>query len=53
MTEPVAAYAVPRPAGGHSDFIVYVDEIGDHSLEAIAPEGKTGNKLGMGLKVFP
>jgi hypothetical protein len=38
MTEPVAAHAVPRPAGGHSDFIIYVDESGDHSLESIDPE---------------
>ncbi len=38
MTEPVAAYAVPRPGGGHSDFIIYVDESGDHSLESIDPE---------------
>lgn len=38
MTEPVAAYAVPPPAGGHSDFIIYVDESGDHSLESIDPE---------------
>jgi hypothetical protein len=89
MSEPVAAYAVPRPAGRQSDFIIYVDESGDHSLESIDPEypvfvadltarpigltvlrpgqenraaavlegkfyrDKTGNKLGMGLKVFP
>lgn len=38
MTEAVAAYAVPRPAGGHSDLIIYVDESGDHSLESIDPE---------------
>lgn len=38
MTEPVAPHAVTRPAGGHSDFIIYVDESGDHSLESIDPE---------------
>lgn len=38
MTEPGAAYIVRRPAGSHSDFIIYVDESGDHSLESIDPE---------------
>ncbi len=38
MTEHLPTYAVPRPAGGHSDYIIYVDESGDHSLESIDPE---------------
>ena len=37
MTEPVASYVIPR-AGGHSDYIVYVDESGDHSLASIDPD---------------
>lgn len=38
MTEAVASYVIPRVGGGHSDYIVYVDESGDHSLTAIDPD---------------
>ena len=38
MTEPVASYVIPRAGGGHSDYIVYVDESGDHSLTSIDPD---------------
>lgn len=38
MTEPLPTYAVACPAGKHSDYIVYVDESGDHSLESIDPD---------------
>ena len=37
MTEPVASYVIPRAGGSHSDYIVYVDESGDHSLTSINP----------------
>ena len=37
MTEPVASYVIPRAGVGHSDYIVYVDESGDHSLTSINP----------------
>ena len=38
MTEPVVSYVIPRAGGGHSDYIVYVDESGDHSLTSIDPD---------------
>ncbi len=38
MTEPVASYVVPHTSGSHSDYIVYVDESGDHSLTSIDPD---------------
>lgn len=30
--------SVAAPPGGHSEYIIYVDESGDHSLESIDPE---------------
>lgn len=33
-----AAPAVANPAARHSEFIIYVDESGDHSLESIDPD---------------
>lgn len=38
MTETVASYVISRGVGGHSDYIVYVDESGDHSLTSIDPD---------------
>lgn len=38
MTELLASYAVPKARSDHSDYIVYVDESGDHSLTAIDPD---------------
>lgn len=38
MTEPVASWSSLGFAGGHSDYIVYVDESGDHSLTSIDPD---------------
>ncbi len=38
MTASVASYAIPRAAGGHSEYIVYVDESGDHSLTSVDPD---------------
>lgn len=38
MTESLQPYAVPSTATDHSDYIIYVDESGDHSLESIDPE---------------
>lgn len=38
MTEPLPTYAVPHPTASYSDYIIYVDESGDHSLESIDPE---------------
>lgn len=37
MTEPKPSYEIPRASTGHSDYIVYVDESGDHSLTSINP----------------
>ena len=37
MAEPVANDVTPQTGGGHSDYIVYVDESGDHSLTSINP----------------
>jgi len=38
MTETAASYPIHRAGGGHSDYIVYVDESGDHSLTSIDPD---------------
>jgi len=38
MTTIPASVPVPHPASGWSDYIIYVDESGDHSLESIDPE---------------
>lgn len=38
MNEPVASYVIARAGVGHSDYIVYVDESGDHSLTSIDPD---------------
>lgn len=38
MTEVVPSYGVPKVSVSHSDYIVYVDESGDHSLTSIDPE---------------
>jgi len=35
MTEQEASHTIPLAAGDHSDYIVYVDESGDHSLISI------------------
>ena len=37
MIEPVASYIIPGGGSSHSDYIVYVDESGDHSLTSINP----------------
>jgi len=37
MTEIAPSYTVPRASGSHSDYIVYVDESGDHSLTTVNP----------------
>ncbi len=38
MIEPVANYIIPGGGSSHSDYIVYVDESGDHSLTSIDPD---------------
>jgi len=38
MTDPVAGDAIPPASSGHSDYIVCVDESGDHSLTSIDPD---------------
>jgi len=38
MTEQEASHTIPLAAGDHSDYIVYVDESGDHSLISIDPD---------------
>jgi hypothetical protein len=38
MTESRPTHAVSRPGSGFSNYIVYVDESGDHSLESINPD---------------